>query len=403
MKQYISRALLVVPAGSLLIYQLGTWKMDSPIPAAAGPATVGDTATNVMCPFDGRRSAKEVWVKLFVVHFSTIALFCHVLSIRGERIVSWKLVFYMLVPFNLFASHGIALSVAFLAMLYVELKNKPPYLYESLSRAPRWFLGLVPRESAFQRVPTADLNTIGGADDTQERWKRFGRIIVAAGILVQCITAIALYVRRQKRDAVTHADQRVFKLASTGVVSAIYCIGIEARLPLFGQPSPSIATEERTMLDTMMVWLRDTVVRPLMSENVRFPHGESFVRNLMLCTVALEIQAIRSGQELEIFSVIWALESIWQIQLYWFSFLCLVAVVGLCVGQSSLLCLPVGSPLLLGVLLLAHMCFVSPWMMPAVDLVKMTTQLTELEHWPTDAPCPLLWVDPVAPWMWALA
>ena len=113
--------------------------------------------------------------------------------------------------------------------------------------------------------------------------------------MVQCVTAIALYVRRKRHDAVTHADQRVFELASTGVVSAIYCVGIEARLPPFGQTTPTTDSNERTAMDKMMIWLRDAVKRPLVAEQVKSPHGDSFLRNFLLCTTALKIQFVLSN------------------------------------------------------------------------------------------------------------
>ena len=140
--------------------------MDSPEHIVSRPETAGLAGAEVLCPLEGRRSAEEILVKLFVVHSSTIALFCHVLSIRGERIVSWKSVFYILVPFNALVSHGVALAVFGLAVIYIYLKSKPPRLYESLQRAPRWFFGLVPQERAYQQVPTTDLSTIGGAVDS---------------------------------------------------------------------------------------------------------------------------------------------------------------------------------------------------------------------------------------------
>jgi hypothetical protein len=62
----------------------------------------------LLCPIDSRRSFAEFVSKFIVVHLTTITAFCHLLSIRNEKILTWRPFFYFLTPFNILVQHALA-------------------------------------------------------------------------------------------------------------------------------------------------------------------------------------------------------------------------------------------------------------------------------------------------------
>jgi hypothetical protein len=112
-----------------------------PIKMSSGIPTNG-TATADLCPLDGRRSSTEMWVKLFVVHFTTISFFCHLLSIRKEPIFTPKLILYILNPLVLFLHYGLALCAIILGQCMCSNEG-----YQDPIQALRWLFGTIARET----------------------------------------------------------------------------------------------------------------------------------------------------------------------------------------------------------------------------------------------------------------
>ena len=49
--------------------------------------------TEEACPYDQRRLPRELYVKLFVVHFTVLGVYAHLLHLRRER---GRLLFYII-------------------------------------------------------------------------------------------------------------------------------------------------------------------------------------------------------------------------------------------------------------------------------------------------------------------
>jgi hypothetical protein len=187
-----------------------------------------------LCPSDNRRSIGELWSKTFAVHFTTIAAFCHLLSIRGQAPFSWKVVFYILAPWHIFVQHALALAIIIVAPLVNTFL--PPAKRASTWRALRWLFGSLNKPLEAQ-VPE------------RKSWRdsyscaNFGRAIVAAAFLTQCSGSIYLFTRRQSfdPDAITRADRKVFELACSGLlVGALWIAQMWAIQPFAGAVPPMI-------------------------------------------------------------------------------------------------------------------------------------------------------------------
>lgn len=76
---------------------------------------------------------------------------------------------------------------------------------------------------------------------------------------MQCIASIVLYARRRNRGAATFADEKIFELASTGLLLAMYCVAIAVKLPPFGQPAPTTTLDERSDIEEFVIACRDMV------------------------------------------------------------------------------------------------------------------------------------------------
>jgi hypothetical protein len=54
-----------------------------------------NSTSPILCPLDKRRSRVEILVKLFVVYFTVIVAFCHLMSIRREPLLSPRPLFFV--------------------------------------------------------------------------------------------------------------------------------------------------------------------------------------------------------------------------------------------------------------------------------------------------------------------
>jgi hypothetical protein len=62
----------------------------------ANPPNASVNATPpILCPLDTRRSPKEIYIKLFIVHFIAIVVLCHLHSIHGEKVLHWKTTYWI--------------------------------------------------------------------------------------------------------------------------------------------------------------------------------------------------------------------------------------------------------------------------------------------------------------------
>ena len=244
-----------------------------------------DEVASEPCPLNGRRSSKEVWVKLFVIHLTTIAAFCHVVSLRHQRIRSWRLIAYLLYPSTILVTHALAIAMLAGAVIYWILFDRTRRFGKSLVRAPRFLLASAP-------VPEP-------SDEPQESepiLKIAGRVLLACAFLTQCSGTLALFERRVNHDAVTWSDIRVFEVAVTGALISLYWIFISARVPIFVQPVPATPPEDATLLDLFIMNLRgcniDTSATYAVLEYNWINHALGFFGNYYLCVLTLIIKCV---------------------------------------------------------------------------------------------------------------
>ena len=166
-----------------------------------------------LCPLGGRRSDKEVWMKLFAVHLTTIAAFCHVLSLRRERIMSWKLLAYLLEPASVMVAQVPPLLVLTVAVMYWMLFDRTRRLRRSLKRTIGRFLSPLPESESANRL-----------SETEAVLKACGRTLLAYAFLAHCSGTMALFLRRAEHAAVTWVDIRIVEVAATGILTSLYWI-----------------------------------------------------------------------------------------------------------------------------------------------------------------------------------
>lgn len=65
--------------------------------------------------------------------------------------------------------------------------------------------------------------------------------------------------------------------------------------------------------------------------------------------------------------------------------------------------LPLATLVITPILFIGGLGLMMPATLAGISWNDMTAQNAELEQWPLDKPCPLLWTDPNAAWVWALA
>ncbi|KAH8766386.1 hypothetical protein F5882DRAFT_413867 [Hyaloscypha sp. PMI_1271] len=393
----------------------------------------------ILCPLDSRRTVTELWVKLAVVHFTVIAAFCHLLSIRGEPILSWKLVYYLLTPLILLMQHALALLFLLLAAI-IWLIRPIPHRRTALYQAAKWFYGKVPTERGqeYAGIPMSEIraDTVvpgGSQSKTQSIAKRAGQIIIAGAFLTQCVGTIYIYRRRLNHGAVTKSDQRVYELGCSGIVTAIVTILTIAKIPLFDKPVPDIPEENLTALDKAVVQLRDTVAQPFLGKTTEGAHGLSFLKNGMIAFVLVLVT-----NNFKLFRALKALlaPEFWhsrpnenpysdvtmEIIFLGLAFImgCVVALFGICPGgtprskvfPSRILTddrpwwfcfLAIFAPAVIWIPVLFFAGFIPAITFSVAEFSTIHEEITLLGEWPTNTACPQLWTDPLANWVWMLA
>ncbi|KAK5119914.1 hypothetical protein LTR85_007240 [Meristemomyces frigidus] len=206
-----------------------------------------------VCPLDGRRTTTELLVKLFVVHFTIIAAYCHVRSIRNEPIISFSLLFYAMEPLSLLAYYAVSI-VMLMAAAIMALVGRSPVHRASFFRAPMWLFGKF-------SMDVMQHQRLGGpsAPTQKSRWtmKTLGRALLASALLAQCIGTIVLHCRRRAHDAVTLGDERVLGLGCSGLATVIVWFCSEISLWPFSEPVPIWDDTDTTAIDYMMWFVRD--------------------------------------------------------------------------------------------------------------------------------------------------
>lgn len=394
-----------------------------------------------LCPLEDRRTSTELWIKLVVVHFTTITAFCHLLSIRGESILSWRLVYYFLVPLLLIAQHFLAPLLCLLITGSWLLKPEA-HPVRALYRAASWMFGRMPPEGdylGYEMLPVADsggrsshtqFGQVEAGSRTQIDAKKAGRIIVAAAFLLQCIGTIYIYRRRVSHGAATKTDRRIFELACSGLVTSILTILTLAKVPVFIKTIPEMKEKDMLVIDHTMLHLRDTILKQYTdaTNTLSFLKNGAFAFVLLICLN--EYKLVRALKAI-CTSDFWILrpergsyeEILWELlHLGWSCFLsCVGAMFAIyimsrsksrqlrsnrrCKGYRAWYIWPL-FPFVVALLCVPTAIYIGCLPTFTISIFRLCViydEITVLGQWPTNQTCPQLWTDPQANWIWMLA
>jgi hypothetical protein len=196
----------------------------------------------IICPLDGRRSSKELYSKLVVVHFTTIAAFCHFLSVTKDPLLSIRPITFALTPFNIIFQYGVALvAIALGSIVSFESGSYIPSVKLQSPKEPlQWLFGMPPKKGpSYTPLHTeAPIRRTSSGLNSKGWTASVGRTVVQAAFLSQCICTIFLYSRRKQQNAVILVDKRIFELACGGIVISILTIAIALRILMFVKKVP---------------------------------------------------------------------------------------------------------------------------------------------------------------------
>ncbi|KAK4197392.1 hypothetical protein QBC40DRAFT_333857 [Triangularia verruculosa] len=206
------------------------------------------------CPIDGRRSARTLYLKLFIISFTTIASYFRLLKIRDRNILSLSPLIFWLAPLNYVFSYILVLLFIFATFgfrVLLRRLNAKTWgrdnigLFQFLAELDgnehpltmlkvrlRCLLGKMP-----SRARSFELNTKQPAQSSLEKFARaLGGLLMTCFFMAQCLGSIILWHRRKDRKAVATLDQRTFELACGGLLIGILTLCHTLGLPIFNGP-----------------------------------------------------------------------------------------------------------------------------------------------------------------------
>ncbi len=152
-------------------------------PMSTRPAAM-DLIERELCPWSERRLPREMYIKLFVVHFTVIGSYAHLMHLRRERRYIFSLLLILACPIA-----GMALLVSPLTALLVQM---------IICRGDRTILN----QSIGILIGRAVKDEDTDKQETGLHWppeisfKLIRRIVVQLALLAQCIASIWLFSRR---------------------------------------------------------------------------------------------------------------------------------------------------------------------------------------------------------------
>ncbi|OBS22587.1 hypothetical protein FPOA_08923 [Fusarium poae] len=182
------------------------------------------------CPEGETRGAKELVVKLIVAHLTAVVAFCHLQSLRNERLDTVEPILFLLSPFLVVFQTGLGLVAIHYYLIESMIGSPQDWSAHMSVYAHRWRL-------LFARKPTPRLK---GEEEYRSKsggaWVNLGRLLVMSGTLFQFGATIFLYRRRWNLDgweSLSFVDHRTFELAVGGATVTIMSVLLALRLPAF--------------------------------------------------------------------------------------------------------------------------------------------------------------------------
>ena len=387
------------------------------------------------CPLDGRRSPTEIWVKLFVIHFTAITAFCHLLSIRKERILSPKLLAFVLVPLNQIASIVMGLLVIGVAAIYWTCCGDDDRS-EKLQHA---FLVLFGRNEEDNKGYASLRQRKESGADEEAPLTKMGRIVLVLAFMVQCTGVIVIYSRRVAHGADTLGDRVALDFACGGLLTALLTIACVVEVPVCAKPAPTIDEDHMSLMESILVYCAREDVgfqSPALGLIIaggrcfflivllsRFSSLEVFLNlDLLFNTITSDSGGwkdtfIAGGgclllATLAIFllSIVYSMVSLTIKSVMSMPTTVKAAFEPCLSAPRRPWVLPVvfWVPLMSVIILFGIMYFVFGFLWVVIwyieNLGAIKAQTSALTTWPTDRPCPPdFWTDPLSNWLWMLA
>ena len=354
-----------------------------------------------LCPLDNRRESREFLVKLFVVHFTAVGSFFHLLHLRHESIVTAAPVLYLLCPLGFVAQHALALCVLVLFNAgLILLKRRQTDWSESLRKPMAWLTG---KFISHERVPPMQIEN---ETRSEEHYAiRAGHVLLVIAFLVQCAGSITLYIRRRTYDlhAVTFVDQMVFELAVSGLL-----VGL---LTLWSMLNPAayrlgtVSEGSATGLDKAMVIIGHRYGSFIAKFKV-FDKNTTFLRSCFAAILSGLLFVVLGELKMRWFPQGWYFASIDDGFMKVFIILVRIMIVLLFfAGVKNSKTIALFIAFFVGLPVVVVMCSF-PIMVCGVGInryVRLLIQIRDLQNWPVDRACPMLWKDALADFIWWLA
>ena len=217
----------------------------------------------VPCPLEGRRTPRELYVKLCVVHFTVLTAYAHLMHLRREP-RAW-----LTYPLMLISPLGGVMSLAVLPLAALAIQ------------AIRFrFDGAILAQSVgvlFGRIePHHDSQPAPALPQATSKWppklsyKVLRRVALLLALLAQCLASVWLFARRVARGSDAQYDYRVLQLAALGI-----CVALASIIQLVFRPvHPRLQRYPRQL--AWLLW-----VRPMLP--VKYVPGS---KNLYLAYIA---------------------------------------------------------------------------------------------------------------------
>ena len=189
------------------------------------------TAEIYACPLNRRRTARELYVKLFVVSFTVIGALLRLLKLRGERYNIPRVILFTVTPLASIVQTVLPLAVIAVTSLIYAIVYGPSRAIEKADSLLAVAAGpLKGEEEEYQRLPPADSEQVAHSSKKRSLWD-LGKPLTLAAFTTQCITSLVIYQRRVARHANALIDDWIFGLALAGLGIAIQTFIILLRPP----------------------------------------------------------------------------------------------------------------------------------------------------------------------------
>ncbi|KAF2669251.1 hypothetical protein BT63DRAFT_255697 [Microthyrium microscopicum] len=403
-----------------------------------------------LCPNNSRRDTREIWQKLFAVHFTVVVAFCHLLHIRKEPITFQKLLFFLLFPPIFLIRHALATTAILGASIWNILT--PRHWSKFDVHHSLWLLlGTISEDES-------DTDAISLSAPQKSAYTlalSWGRAVVICGFLTQCSGTIYLYNRRQQHEMVARADARSFELACAGILVGSLTLLNHLHIGFFGKPIPSLQSSTLPYPD----WAADHMEARIEDWKLRvsatyFPGWQMnlLLHCFILCmrgslTAISHRYTISASGLGTLFPSLWqsfrkspllitnaALLSLawgfsfgsryhdrWELQSVYLIVVFSALLLDWCIKKiyhdqpwwlrkihdgllSKLRFFFIRSVVLALFFILAIICLAVPLVgFGFREPQRMFLETLKLQDWPVDESCPLLWADPKSEWVWGLA